>query len=204
MLLNNPLQSCRREVLYDPLKVITLPTTSSSLCLPARSDQSVRQEKKYLSAENESSGKIVSRLWQTCKGTPFSPCFVFLFCGFVVKSINYCQHSFNSVIRKDMLLILGVVYLRATQKSKNVFKICQILYLQPISCHEYNDIHCNLHDTESIYLLWFVWLIDLMNVSTVSIKKSSDAAEWIRTSAALREARLLTGSIKFACSGASL
>lgn len=53
MLLNNPLQSCPLEVLYDPLKVITLPTTSSPLCLVAYNDPSVRLEKTYLSAENE-------------------------------------------------------------------------------------------------------------------------------------------------------
>lgn len=45
--------SCPLEVLYDPLKVITHPTTSSSLCPVAHNDPSLRQEKIYLSAYNE-------------------------------------------------------------------------------------------------------------------------------------------------------
>lgn len=53
MLLNNPRRSCPREVLYNPLKVITLPATSASLRLPARSDQSVRQEERRISKPSD-------------------------------------------------------------------------------------------------------------------------------------------------------
>lgn len=52
MALNNPLRRRPPEVLYDPLTVITLLTTSISLCLPALCDPSLTREQIYLSAEN--------------------------------------------------------------------------------------------------------------------------------------------------------